>query len=209
MKGLMVSLVPFEEDDVELIYKWRQSDLTSTLMSGSLDFVSLNEMKEQMRQDKTRYVGVKTNAGRKIGFVSWHEVKTQGNYQIGGTIGDPSIWDEGYGVEATKLIMDYLFHFKNAHRLQFITGLYNTRTISMLMKHSTQIEGILRDYYFLDGKYHDAVICSVLRDEYYEYYEENPEFYYNIFDPKKLEETKEKFRRYYENQRSLFSNLGV
>lgn len=205
----MVSLVPFEEDDVELIYKWRQSDLTSTLMSGSLDFVSLNEMKEQMRQDKTRYVGVKTNAGRKIGFVSWHEVKTQGNYQIGGTIGDPSIWDEGYGVEATKLIMDYLFHFKNAHRLQFITGLYNTRTISMLMKHSTQIEGILRDYYFLDGKYHDAVICSVLRDEYYEYYEENPEFYYNIFDPKKLEETKEKFRRYYENQRSLFSNLGV
>ncbi|MFJ3387268.1 GNAT family N-acetyltransferase [Lysinibacillus sp. NPDC086135] len=209
MKGLMVSLVPFEEDDVELIYKWRQSDLTSTLMSGSLDFVSLNEMKEQMKQDKTRYVGVKTNAGRKIGFVSWHEVKTQGNYQIGGTIGDPSIWDEGYGVEATKLIMDYLFHFKNAHRLQFITGLYNTRTISMLMKHSTQIEGILRDYYFLDGKYHDAVICSVLRDEYYEYYEENPEFYYNIFDPKKLEETKEKFRRYYENQRSLFSNLGV
>ncbi|MFJ7913506.1 MULTISPECIES: GNAT family N-acetyltransferase [unclassified Lysinibacillus] len=209
MKGLMVSLVPFEEDDVELIYKWRQSDLTSTLMSGSLDFVSLNEMKEQMKQDKTRYVGVKTNAGRKIGFVSWHEVKTQGNYQIGGTIGDPSIWDEGYGVEATKLIMDYLFHFKNAHRLQFITGLYNTRTISMLMKHSTQIEGILRDYYFLDGKYHDAVICSVLRDEYYEYYEENPEFYYNIFDPKKLEETKEKFRKYYENQRSLFSNLGV
>lgn len=205
----MVSLVPFEEDDIELIYKWRQSDLTSTLMSGSLDFVSLNEMKEQMKQDKTRYVGVKTNAGRKIGFVSWHEVKTQGNYQIGGTIGDPSIWDEGYGVEATKLIMDYLFHFKNAHRLQFITGLYNTRTISMLMKHSTQIEGILRDYYFLDGKYHDAVICSVLRDEYYEYYEENPEFYYNIFDPKKLEETKEKFRRYYENQRSLFSNLGV
>ncbi|KMK95013.1 GNAT family N-acetyltransferase [Rossellomorea marisflavi] len=209
MKGLMVTLVPFEEEDVELIYQWRQSDLTSTLMSGSLNFVSLSEMKEQMKQDKSRYVGVKTNAGRKIGFISWHEVKTQGNYQIGGTIGDPSIWDEGYGVEATKLVMDYLFHFKNAHRLQFVTGLYNTRTIGMLMKHTTQIEGILRDYYFLDGSYHDAVICSVLRDEYYEYYEENPEFYYNIFDPETLKETKDKFKRYYENQRSLFSNLGV
>ena len=25
----------------------------------------------------------------------------------------------------------------------------------------------MRDYYFLDGAYHDAVIGSILRDEYY------------------------------------------
>jgi hypothetical protein len=30
-----------------------------------------------------------------------------------------------------------------------------------------RLEGVLRDYYFLDGEYHDAVIGSLLRDEYY------------------------------------------
>ncbi|MGG4264548.1 GNAT family N-acetyltransferase [Peribacillus simplex] len=209
MQGLMVSLVPFEDDDFELIYKWRQSNLTSALMSGSLDFVSLEEIKDQIKQDSTKYVGVKTSSGKKIGFISWHQVKIQGNYQLGGTIGDSDLWDKGYGVEATKLIMDYLFHFKNAHRLQFITGLYNKRTIKMLMKHATQIEGVLRDYYFLDGQYHDAAICSVLRDEYYEYYRENPEFYYNIFEPNELEETRLEFKKYYDMQRSNLSNLGV
>lgn len=37
------------------------------------------------------------------------------------------------------------------------------------MKTKLVIEGILRDHYFIDGEYHDAVVSSILRDEFYEY----------------------------------------
>ena len=37
----------------------------------------------------------------------------------------------------------------------------------MLCSGWVHVDGILRDYYFLDGTYHDAVAASILRDEYY------------------------------------------
>lgn len=167
MKGHFVELQALEEEDYELFSKWIRPSKVSALARGAQDFATAREIKMDIESSSTRYATVVTHDGKKIGFVSWEPMKYEGSYVLGGVIGDPELWDMGYGAEASILIMDYLFHFKNAHKIQFINGLYNQRTIRFLIKSNVTIEGVLRDYFFLDGEYHDAVISSILREEYY------------------------------------------
>ncbi|MDF1999849.1 GNAT family N-acetyltransferase [Peribacillus simplex] len=174
MKGNFVKLQALEEEDFALFSKWVTPSKVSALARGKQDFVTAEEVRQDIKSGNTRYATVLTHEDKKIGFVSWQPQSYEGSYIIGGVIGDPDLWDMGYGAEASILLLDYLFHSKNAHKVQFINGLYNLRTVRFLMKNKVTIEGILRDYFFLDGEYHDGVISSILRDEYYSH-EDQPE----------------------------------
>jgi|GEM_PF-3514905 len=173
MKGNFVKLQALEEEDYALFSKWVCPSKVSALARGSQDYATTEEIRQDIQSGNTRYATVLTHDDKKIGFVSWQVQKYEGSYIIGGVIGEPELWDMGYGAEASVLILDYLFHSKNAHKVQFINGLYNQRSVRFLMKNNMLIEGVLRDYFFLDGEYHDAVVTSVLRDEYYSHGSEN------------------------------------
>ncbi|PTM58820.1 GNAT family N-acetyltransferase [Desmospora activa] len=169
MKGHMVQIAPLEEEDFKLMSQWLRPSAASALGSGKQDFFRADQLKEEITNDSTtNYVTILTHDGEKIGFVSWKKLQYEGSYELGGIVGDHKLWDSGCGAEASVLVMDHLFQYKNAHRIQFITGLFNKRTMNMLMKNKKVVmEGILRDYNFVDGQYYDAVVWSVLRDEYY------------------------------------------
>ncbi|MGW4896336.1 GNAT family N-acetyltransferase [Kitasatospora sp. NPDC004240] len=166
MQGFLTRLVPAEEEDFTLVAAWLRPSPEGALgAGGESEFYS----SAQIRSSLSRSTGamVETLDGEKVGYVQWHRLKHDGSYEIGGMIGDSRLWDSGCGAEASMLLLDYLFHAKNAHRVQFMTGTYNRRVINFLIKSEVVIEGVLRDYFFLDGEYHDAVIASLLRDEYY------------------------------------------
>ncbi len=169
MKGHLVKLRAMEEEDYELFAEWVTPSKTSSLARGGNDFVTSEEIKADIESSNTQHVMVLTHEDEKIGFISWTPQKYSGNYQLGGVIGVPGLWDSGYGAEAGALAMEYLFHQKNAHKIQFINGLYNLRTVRFIMKSEIVIEGILRDHFFVDGEYHDAIVSSILREEYYGY----------------------------------------
>lgn len=173
MKGHLVKLRAMEKEDYELFAEWVTPSNTSSLARGANEFVTSEEIKADIESGNTRHVMVLTHDNKKIGFISWTPQKYEGNYLLGGVIGDPELWDSGYGAEAGALIMEYLFHQKNAHKLQFINGLHNLRSVRFIMKTKLVIEGILRDHFFVDGEYHDAILSSILRKEFYEYPETN------------------------------------
>ncbi|MGW6917518.1 GNAT family N-acetyltransferase [Kitasatospora sp. NPDC054939] len=166
MQGFLTRLVPAEDEDFTLVSTWLRPSYEGALgAGGESEFYS----SAQIRSGLTKSTGamVETLDGRKVGYVQWRLLKHGGSYEIGGMIGDPKLWDSGCGAEASLLVLDYLFHAKNAHRVQFMTGTYNRRVINFLIKSEVVIEGVLRDYFFVDGEYHDAVVASLLRDEYY------------------------------------------
>lgn len=168
MEGNLVRLRAIKEDDYYSIGKWLTPSIVSSLGRGANDFVQVDDLKKDIENGRTQYAMVLTHDDERIGFVSWEPLKYEGNYMLGGIIGDQEKWDNGYGAEASLLIMDYLFHQKNAHKIQFINGLYNLRSVRFLIKNGVVVEGILRDHFFVDGEFHDAVISSVLREEYYQ-----------------------------------------
>ncbi|PSK92353.1 RimJ/RimL family protein N-acetyltransferase [Murinocardiopsis flavida] len=167
MQGHLVRLQPLTEDDYELISGWMRPGLTASLASGGPEFPSAELLRRRAETSGESILMVLTRDGRKVGFIRWQSKKYAGSYEIGGAIGDPDYWDTGCGAEATSLVLEHLFHARNAHRVQFTVGMFNVRTVKMLLNTGIVIEGLLRDYFFLDGRFHDAIVASVLRDEFY------------------------------------------
>jgi diamine N-acetyltransferase len=161
-----VTLAPVTEEDYALLSQWASSN-AGFYASGTKNQVSAAEFKEFLGQADDEYLMACTADGQAIGAVSWKPADAPGNYSVGTMIGDPDMWGVGFGAEATILLVGMLFDSKNAHRVQFTCGLYNRRSVESLCSGMITVEGILRDYFFLDGAYHDALTGSILRDEYY------------------------------------------
>jgi diamine N-acetyltransferase len=113
------------------------------------------------------FLMVCTPDGQAIGTVSWTPTQAPGNYVIGVMIGDRDMWGVGFDLEAKILLAGILFGAKRAHRVEFTCGLYNRRPVENFCAGQITVEGVLRDYYFVDGQYHDGLIGSILRNEYY------------------------------------------
>jgi RimJ/RimL family protein N-acetyltransferase len=72
----------------------------------------------------------------------------------------------GCGTEAQRLIVRYLFsHAPQVNRIQAITEDDNIAGQRALEKAGFAREGVMRGCGFRDGRWRDAVLYSVLRDE--------------------------------------------
>lgn len=176
-RGQSIELVPFGEDeDYALLAQWVAS-AAGTYMVGQPQFPTAEQVKAALLggRSRTGYLLVKTLDGHKIGAIEWQTKKYNDSYTLGTIVGDTGLWGRGYGAEAAMLALEMLFHELNAHRVELTAGSYNKAMMEILTAGFIHIEGVLRDYYFLDGEYHDAVVGSILRSEYY-----NPPAEWNI-----------------------------
>ncbi|MEV5988234.1 GNAT family protein [Streptomyces sp. NPDC052051] len=167
MVGKLVRLKRMLPEHFEQLAQWA-SERSGAYSSASTDFVSGEELRDYSQQSGHQYLAVVTHDGAQlVGVVDYSQATYSGNYEIGINIGEPERWSSGYGADALGLLLRYLFHAKNAHRVQGVVGLYNKRSIQLVCTRGFTIEGLLRDYFFLDGSYHDGVAISMLRDDYY------------------------------------------
>jgi RimJ/RimL family protein N-acetyltransferase len=167
MKGASVSLEPVTSDeDCELLARWASS-AAGTYASGARAFVSPAEFRDSLGSSPVTFLMARVHDGSAIGAVTWETLEHSGSFLIGVMIGDLDLWGGGLGVESVSLLIEYLFHSRNARRVQFICGSYNKPMIEIACSGLVRVEGVLRDYYFLDGAYHDGVIGAILRDDYY------------------------------------------
>ncbi|MFC5751230.1 GNAT family N-acetyltransferase [Actinomadura rugatobispora] len=167
MKGDYVSLRRMKDDDFDLLADWIGGRVGS-YGAGSPTFVT----PEQLRHGFVTFLMVVRNDGERIGVVSWRQLAYEGSYELGVAIGDEEAWTDGYGVEAVLLLLQYIFHARNAHRVEMVAGLYNRQPMRMVTQGIMVLEGVLRDYFFLDGEYHDAAMFSMLREDYYKLVQE-------------------------------------
>ncbi|MFE2970188.1 GNAT family N-acetyltransferase [Streptomyces sp. NPDC059340] len=161
-----VTLEPVTGGDYETISQWTSSK-TWVYTSGIHSYSSPADLEMFFKRVDDRFLLVCADDGQAIGVVSWKETETPGNYVVGSMIGDPEMWGAGFGLESGILLLDMLFDSRNAHRVQFACGVFNRRAVENFCSGLIRIEGVLRDYYFIDGSYHDALVGSILRDEYY------------------------------------------
>ena len=102
-----------------------------------------------------------------LGFVQWRRQSTNQIshcWQIGIAM-VPKVRGLGYGTEAQRLLVDYLFAHTQVNRVEAITEITNTAEQWALSKAGFTREGVLRGYGFRDGAWRDSVIYSILRDD--------------------------------------------
>jgi RimJ/RimL family protein N-acetyltransferase len=113
-------------------------------------------------------VALKSNH-RLIGLVGLKDINTlnqSAEFYI--IIGDRSVWGQGYGTEATQLMVQYGFLELNLNRIQTQDMEENVAGWRADEKAGFKLEGTLREAIQRFGKYHNIRMYSILRNEFSE-----------------------------------------
>jgi len=169
--GEQVYLRPVEAEDADIFCQWFNDPEFRKLGGGELPTSKHEQKKEIERMHKGEnavwLVITLRDTNNPIGFVVLGKIdRVNRNAQFGIGIGDKTHWARGYGTEAAKLVVDYGFNTLNLHRIWLEVYDYNKRAIRSYEKVGFRAECTLRDGEYVDGKYHDLVVMSILENEW-------------------------------------------
>ena len=170
LEGRLVDLKVLEKDDLPLLADW--SNNPEFFGEFGFDFFVNPQMSKtewEKRYDSftpdTKWFFIEKKDGTKIGTVL-HLLN--GNFMEIGYILVPNERKKGYGSEAIKIIVDYLFLSKELVRVQAITGVDNFASHRVLEKAGFTKEGIMHKSGFIRGEWKDGCLYSILREEWKE-----------------------------------------
>jgi RimJ/RimL family protein N-acetyltransferase len=158
------------EDDVPLMEQLTQDPDAA----GEFAWLGWHDLTVfRRRWDENKLIGedlgilVVTHDGERIGFVSWHKVRTNPGsayWNIGiGLL--PHARGHGYGTQAQRLLARYLFAHTPVHRIEACTEAGNLAEQRALEKAGFTREGVLRGVGWRDGQYRDGVWYGLLRTD--------------------------------------------
>ena len=79
----------------------------------------------------------------------------------------PDYWGQGYFGESLSIVLNYLFINLEFYRISAKTRFDNIPSFKALEKVGFKKEGVMRNFYLsANGKRYDAVLFSILRDEF-------------------------------------------
>lgn len=82
------------------------------------------------------------------------------------TIGEKDAWGQGYGTDATRLMLEHAFTRLNLHRVSLSVFAFNERAIRAYRKAGFVAEGRAREAIWRDGRYWDEITMSILDHEW-------------------------------------------
>jgi len=85
---------------------------------------------------------------------------------VGIFIGDKNYWSKGYGTDAMKVLVSFIFDEMNINKVKLHVYSFNPRAIKSYEKCGFVKEGVLRQEIFRRGQYHDEIVMGLLREEF-------------------------------------------
>ena len=165
LEGKLVNLKVLEKDDLPLLADWSNNlEFFSDMWFPQMSKTEWEKRYDSLTPD-TKWSFIEKKDGTKIGTI-FHFLN--GNYMEIGYILVPNERKKGYGSEAIKIIVDYLFLSKELVRVQAITGVDNFASHRVLEKAGFTKEGIIRKSAFIRGEWKDGCLYNILREEWKE-----------------------------------------
>ena len=82
------------------------------------------------------------------------------------TIGESDAWGQGYGTEATQMMLDHAFGTLGLHRIALYVFEFNERAIRAYKRCGFVVEGRSRESIWRDGRWWDEMAMSVLESDW-------------------------------------------
>lgn len=167
LKGSLVNLRAVEPDDYRLLWQWVNDPEVMVYWgrpgnSESLPEVSRLEAEQAARGTSRKYM-VETLDGRAIGQIDYYELNWQARSAWTSImIADREYWGGGYGTDAMRTLLSYLFNQMGLHRISLTAHITNTRAIRSYEKNGFTSEGTLREWAYFNGAWIDGILMSVL-----------------------------------------------
>jgi RimJ/RimL family protein N-acetyltransferase len=171
LAGKIVRLRAIEPADYPLLRDWL-NDSDVMLYWGrpgntvSLADVAQREGQEAARGNSKKFI-VETLEGKAIGQIDYYDLDWQARSAwVSILIADPQFWGGGFGTDAMRTLLHYLFEQMGLHRVALTAHESNERAIRSYEKNGFLKEGTLRDWAFYDGRWVNGIIMSVLATDF-------------------------------------------
>lgn len=174
LKGKRIHLRALMEQDLSDVYlQWLNDEEVCRNNSHAIFPNSQEKMKAyytglQNQQKNIVLAIVHTETSKHIGNVSLQNIDwVSGNAEFAILLGDSNFWKDGYGEEASKLIVEYGFNRLNLHRIYCGTLENNVGMKKLALKLNMKEEGLRREAIFKDGNYQHVIEYGVLKNEFF------------------------------------------
>lgn len=165
----MITLRPVTEDDAEPMLALLEPEATKNLQFFSAP-VSLERQRtyiRRIREDVNERLYAVEADGNLVGTVGLHEIDSHlRTARLGLLIFRAADRGKGFGRAAIMGILERGFVPFGLNKVYLNVFAENVSSRTMYAKMGFVEEGVLRQEYLLDGKYHDMVRMSMLRSEW-------------------------------------------
>lgn len=98
-----------------------------------------------------------------IGTVMMFNFDKEANKAEVGYVFHRDHWGKGYGTESVALLCDFAFESLKIHKLYASVVDANIGSARILEKNGFELEGRLKDHYFIDNTYFDALLFGKIK----------------------------------------------
>lgn len=172
LSGDLVALHGLTRDDMPAYRQWIDNPDATQLMETGWRPASDADMDSIYRSsteasDTVVFTIVPHDLGRAVGVVGLYLLQwicRRGEFRI--FIGDDDGRGKGYGTEAARLVVDYGFGKLNLETIYLGVNSENAGAIRSYEKAGFRREGIRRKLIYRNTRYYDALMMSILREEW-------------------------------------------
>jgi len=171
MVGERIYLSPLNPEDAEQFCIWLNDlEIVKTLSMPDRLF-SLEYEKEALskmsKQNEPSFAVVDLKTDQLIGSCGLFDVNhLNQTAEFGISICDKNYWNQGYGQETLKLLLDFGFNILNLHNIRLKVYSYNKRAIRCYEKTGFKHVAKLRELKQFAGKRHDVLLMDMLASEF-------------------------------------------
>jgi diamine N-acetyltransferase len=166
--GPKIILRPLEREDLHFVH---HLDNNANVMRYWFEepyetFVELTALYDEHIHDQTERRFVVVCKGKNAGLVELVEidhVHRRAEFQI---VIAPDYQGKGLATRAAELAMDYGFGVLNLHKIYLVVDKDNDKAIHIYEQLGFQVEGVLRQEFFINGQYRDVTRMCLFQQDY-------------------------------------------
>jgi len=170
LRGEFVRLRALRREDLPALQRWLdlpQVGLFVGHQQGPVGLADIERWFAQMVADESeRAYAIENEAGNLIGYcvvkLTWEHREAH----LGAICIDPAAQRQGYGTDALRSLVHFLFDELGVHRISTGTHAVNEPAIRLCEKIGFVREGTQRERWFHAGAWHDAALFGLLRTDF-------------------------------------------
>ncbi|WP_060205678.1 GNAT family N-acetyltransferase [Sporosarcina koreensis] len=169
--GKNVILSRFTPDDLDFICELECNKdiwLFEEFIESDMKVVRETYLKKMTSQHSFDFVVKSTIDGdvKPIGLAQiWRYVEHRKSWEIGFAI-HPTYQRNGFGYEATRLLIEFAFESLQAHKVVGMCNCNNLKSIRVMESLGMRREGTFQEELFWNNQWHDQHFYSILEKEY-------------------------------------------
>ena len=173
-RGKLALVREVEAEDLPAVWQWENdSEMGLYLNADPNKRMSMDEVRHRFNQYRTDPTSglfiICILDGKAIGMLGFDRLyRDIGTCRLFIGIGEKEYWGQGYGTDAMRLVLQYLFRDVHLQKVQLSVYDFNTRAVASYRKCGFEVEGVRRKIAYVHGEWCDSIEMVIMAEQFEE-----------------------------------------